>query len=127
MENESLLEALENVCNSIVKRANEESKKSEPWKELFDASEQGLISLLNKADMQMMETVLSTATIITDKFGIRCSDKLFDLLKALPFVMNRVTNEIEKQQGMSCCADKARRVYYEEVLSEIERLRNGTN
>ena len=48
---------------------------------------------------------------------------MYDLCKALPFAMNKLRNEIDKTQGMMCCADKARQVYYEEVLSEINRIK----
>lgn len=115
-------DALKSVCDNILKIADEERKKSEPWKQLFSKSEQGLSSILSKAEDQMMEIALNVATLISEKFNIRCSDKLFDLIRAMPFALPYVEKGIEETQGFACCVDKANKVYYEEVLNEIHRL-----
>lgn len=119
--------ALKDVFSFILKRAEDERKQTEPWKQLFVASEHGLAGILDNAEHQMMAPVLSLCDIIQEKFGIpRISDKLFQLLQALPFAMNAVTKSIEDTQGRACSADKARRVYYEEVLAEIELIKQGS-
>ena len=115
--------ALEDVFSHILQRADEERKQSEPWKQLFASSEKGLQGLLSEANNQMMKIALNTTHAIEEKFGIKCTDKLFNLVKALPFAMNYVRDKIDDEQGMSCCADKARRVYYEEVLDEINKIK----
>jgi len=114
--------SLETVFSALAKRFEEESSQTEPWKNLFKASDQGLKGILSEADMQMMRVVLNTTDVIKKKFGIRMSNKLYNLIKALPFVMNRLKDTIREQQGLSCCADKAREVFYQEVMAEIKYL-----
>jgi len=120
--------ALEEVCSNLLKRADEERQQTEPWKNLFAASEQGLKGILSESKNQMMTIALNTTKVITQKFGIRCSDKLFGLIKALlwlsstKYAMSYAGDAIHDQQGLSCCVDKAREVYYREVLEEIRKL-----
>lgn len=121
---ESFHEALDAVCTSLAERADAERRKEKPWAELWEASEGGLRSLLSEAEHQMMGPVLNLCDIIKKRFGIKkVSGKLYDLLKALPLAMWDVRYYIEKTQGTSCCADKARQTYYEEVLAEINRIK----
>ena len=119
--------ALQSVCDGILSRADEERKKTEPWKQLFAASEGGLRGILSDSSRQMMTIALNTHAMIKEKFHLdHSSPKLFNLVKALCFAMNHVRNEIDDSQGMSCCADKARQVYYEEVLAEIKAIQEET-
>ena len=125
---ESFHEALTAVCTSLAERADAERRKEKPWAELWDASEGGLRSLLSEAQHQMSGPVHSVCDIIKQRFGIkRISGKLYDLLKALPFAMWDVRQHISDTQGMSCCADKAREAYYQEVLAEINRIKGEEN
>lgn len=115
-------QALDDVCSSILKRADEERQQTQPWKDLFKASEEGLRGLLSESERQMTSIVLNTSKMITAKFGIRCSNKLFRLIQALPYAMLCARDKIHEEQGLSCCADKARQVYYQEVMDEIKKL-----
>ena len=116
--------AIADVCGNILARADAERKQSQPWKDLFTAgNEKGLQGILSSADHQMMSIALTTVKVIEEKFEIQCTDKLFNLIKMLCFAMNYVEDVIHDQQGLSCCADKARRVYYEEVMAEIEFIK----
>jgi hypothetical protein len=119
--------ALDDVFSHILQRADEERKKSEPWNKLFAASEEGLKGILSESHDQMRSIALSTIKVIQQKFGIRCSNKLFHLIYALPFAMYHITDAIQEEQGNSCCVDKARHVYYEEVLDEIRKLLKEEN
>lgn len=115
--------SLETVVLSILERSDAERRESEPWKDLFRASEGGLEGIIYDADHKLMEIVLTTTDVISQKFGVRCSNRLFNLVKAIPFALNRVSDEIEESQGHVCHADKARRVYVEEIMTEIHRLK----
>jgi len=115
--------ALEDVFSHILKRADEERQQSEPWKNLFSASEQGLRGILSESRDQMRTTAMNTINVIKLKFGIECSNKLFGLIMALPYAMHKLGDAIRDQQGNSCCVDKAREVYYQEVLDEINKLK----
>jgi hypothetical protein len=125
---ESFHEALTAVVTSIADRADAEMQKEKPWAELWEASEGGLRSLLSEADHQMKGPVFALCDIIKKRFGIKkISGKLYDLFKALPFAMWEVREHISNTQGMSCCADKAREAYYQEVLEEINRIKGEEN
>lgn len=118
--------ALDQVLTGLVERSRAEAQKTEPWKQLFTASEQGLQGLLSEASHQCNSVILNLSDLIKQKFGLaRISPRLYDLLKALPFAMNQLRDTIQDEQGLLCCADKARRAYYEEVLAEIERLKQA--
>lgn len=111
------------ILDGMVESAREEAAKTEPWKELFAASEQGLQGLLSQAAHQCNGVILNLARVIEKRFGVSTSNDLYDLLKALPFAMLHLRNTIDDEQGGCCCADKARRIYYETVLAEIEAIR----
>jgi hypothetical protein len=117
--------ALHDVIGGIVERSRQEMKKEKPWPDLWKDSEHGLESLLSSACWDMQKTILALADVIQEKFQIKCSNRLCDLLQALPFAMDVVKETINREQGHVCCADKARNVYYEEVLAEINRIKNG--
>lgn len=111
------------VITGLVARFEEDRQKSDPWKELFAASEGGLRGLLSEAQHKTNSIILDLSSVIQKKFGLkRTSRKLYDLLKALPFAMNHLRDHIQNEDSNSCCADKARMVYYEEVLAEIKRI-----
>lgn len=118
--------ALREVMVGLFGRAEVERRATEPWKDLFKASEDGLESLLSAAASQANIVIMSLADVIKTKFGIaRVSPKLYGLLKALPFAMNELRDQIDEREGMTCCADKARYAYYLEVLAEIDRIKES--
>lgn len=125
MAEENFEQALDSVLTSIVDRARTENKQEDAWKELFEASEQGLQGLLSKASDQSNHVLGNAIHVIEERFQIKASSRLCDLVKALPFAMWKIRCKIEKEQGSSCCADKARRSYYEEVLAEINKIKNS--
>ena len=116
--------ALGTVITSLLERARESARGTDSWKNLFTASEHGLESLIDDADLQTGSIIHNLIDVIQQKFGIKhCSTKLYDLLSALPFSMRKLRDKIKAEQGLSCSSDKARHVYYEEVLEEINRIR----
>lgn len=116
-------EALDSVLSLILKRADEEREQSESWKALhLAASEKGLKGVLEKAESQMMQIVMETSDVLSKKFGIPVSNKLYGLIKALPFVMNTLQEEIKQKQGLFECRGKAKEAFYKEVLEEIRSL-----
>lgn len=117
---------LEEVCCGILQRAEHDRRQTDSWKNLWAASEHDLKGLLSEASDQTGSIILNLCSVIQERFGIKhLSDKLYNLLKALPFAMNHVRDKINDEQGLSCCADKARLVYYEEVLAEIQRIQES--
>jgi hypothetical protein len=119
--------ALDSVVSNLLAQAAIDNRASPAWKDLWTASEQGLSSLLSEAESQTKSILIKVCDVIKDRFGIpSVSPRLFKLIKALPFAMWEVREYISEEQGHSCCADKARQVYYEKVLEEIKLIqKNG--
>lgn len=126
MAEETFEQELTTVITSLCDRAKEERQKEKPWQDLFAASEEGLMSVLSEAHRQMKRTILDSAFLIEKKFNIKISNRLFYLLQALPCAMHDLRENLTKEEGISCCADKTRRIYYEEVLAEINRIKEET-
>ena len=89
---------------------------------MFAASERGLESLLSEASRDMERVILNVGSVIEKRFKIKISNKLYSLLKALPYAMHGLRENITDKEGNGCCADKTRLIYYEEVLAEIKKL-----
>lgn len=116
----TLATVIEHMCSV----ARSEAQKTEPWKNLFASSEHGLQGLLSETQHQMNAVVHNTIDVIKQKFEIkRVSNELYDLIKLLPYAGAALRESITKEQGNCCCADKTRRIYYEQVLAEIEKIK----
>lgn len=118
---------LEGLFAAMMKRADEERKKSQPWKDLWAASEKGLQALLSDASEKMSDIVDDTIAVIRERFGAQFtpdkpSTAIYNLIRAIPYVMPKLKSGIREEHGFSCCADKAREVYYQAVLAEIKKL-----
>ena len=55
------------VINSIVDLAKEESKKSDAYGKMFEASHKGLRGVLSEANHQMTQVVLDTMDVMEEK------------------------------------------------------------
>ena len=99
--------ALHEVVTSLAQRADEERRKEDGFKAMWEASEKGLRSLISEAYHQMTRISLGLGDAIEERFKVNISKKLWDLIRALPFAMGEVRGHISDAQGMSCCADKA--------------------
>lgn len=114
--------ALSEVVDGILQRADEERQKSEPYKNLWEASEKNLTSLLSEACHQMDFVVIDTLEVIKKRFNIsRISDEVYNLIKLLPFAMSILRENIKDKEGHSCCADKALEIYCQKLLEEIKK------
>lgn len=118
MENE-----IKEVLDSLYKRAREERESKEPYKNLFKASEKGLKSLLSQASKDCNGIIINLGSVIEKKFNIKLSNKLYKLLKLMPYALGDLRKEISEKESGPCEADKMREIYYQEVLEEIKLSR----
>lgn len=117
--------ALKDVIGNILDRAEQERKASEPYKDLFKASENGLRGILSNASNQIDNIVLTTLTVIQEKFELpRVSDKLFRLIQVLSYASSLCEDNISHKEGFSCCVDKTNHIIYQEILEEIKKIKN---
>ena len=116
--------ALKTVLDGLLERARTEDQLTPRWRTLWNASEHGVCTLLQLAERDMTAYLLSVADVIRTRYEItNCSDRLWDLISGLPYLMPHLDTLIEKEQGRACCVDKARTVYEQAVVEELNRIR----
>ena len=125
-EQKEFEKSLKEVIDHMTSRFDRESMEDHPFKEMFEPSEQNLRILLSDTNREIGTIVSETCNIIKEKFGLASvSDRLYSLIKALPYASHRLREHIYSASGNCCVADKMRDIYYQEVLEEIERLQNA--
>lgn len=112
-------ETLKKVMLSLFEHATEERKKSEPYAEMFKASEHGLRGLLDKANDKMTSIVLDVVQVIEDRTGKSVDNDLYYLLLGLPLFRSSLEKEIYKEEGMCCSVDKAREIAKNFALANL--------
>ncbi len=111
MEDEAeIKESIGNVLQALVARATEERRKSEPYKEMFEASEHGLRGAIDKASNEMMRVVLNLCEVIKERTGKEVNNDLFFMLSGLPLFSQLIRKHIVDTEGNCCCADKMREI-----------------
>lgn len=108
MKDEKILEALPKVINGLLDRFHEENQKTERYKNMFEASENGIRGLLDHANDEMERIVLDTMQVLEERFNLEVTHDLYTLIKALPFVRDDLEGLISKREGWVCSVDKAR-------------------
>ena len=115
------------VLNSIVDLAKEESKKSDAYGKMFEASHKGLRGLLDEANHQMTKVVLDTLDVMEEKGLIeKCGDdyvkynRIYYMLKLLPIMCLALEFDINSREGWSCEKDKVRQIVYEAFMKVLE-------
>ncbi|MFN5249961.1 MAG: hypothetical protein ACK5DE_02880 [Bacteroidota bacterium] len=115
------------VLNSIVDLAKEESKKSDAYGKMFEASHKGLRGLLDEANDQMVEVVLNTMDIMEEKGLLEKGgddyvrrNRIYYMLKLLPIMCVALEFDINAREGWSCEQDKVRQIVYEAFMKILE-------
>jgi len=115
------------VLNSIADLAKEESKKSDAYGKMFEASHKGLRGLLDEANHQMTKVVLDTLDVMEEKGLIeKCGDdyvkynRIYYMLKLLPIMCLALEFDINSREGWSCEKDKVRQIVYEAFMKVLE-------
>lgn len=115
------------VLNSIVDLAKEESKKSDAYGKMFEASHKGLRGLLDEANHQMTKVVLDTLDVMEEKGLIEKGgddyvrhNRIYYMLKLLPIMCLALEFDINSREGWSCEKDKVRQIVYEAFMKVLE-------
>lgn len=108
----------EKVITDLLAKASEERKKTEPYKDMFEASQHGLRGLLDDANSKMERIILDVAEVIEERTGANISKEMWVLLRCLPLIQDQLQSHISKTEGFSCCADKMREIICKYALDQ---------
>ena len=118
----SLKETMTKLADSI----KQDRRASEPYKDLFKAAEgNNWEGLLRKMEHQMMRVVLDGAQAIEDKTGKPIPKDIFDLLRLLPFAVDKTEQSIRKADGFTCCVDKTYWHLHNCIEKELNKFEKG--
>jgi len=109
-------ESLKTVISNIYEMAKEERHKTQPYKDMFEASHKGLRGILDKANDAMMQVVFDTLDVLKEKDlmppctpdDFKDYNKIYYALLMLPMLFNQAYYDIDNIEGMSCSKDKQR-------------------
>jgi hypothetical protein len=108
------------VINTICTLAKEESKKSDAYSKMFEASHKGLRGILDEANDQITKVLLNTMDVLEEKGLLNrsrdnyvMSNRVWYMLKMLPLMFNALEYDIDEREGFSCVKDKVRHMAYE--------------
>ena len=68
----------------------------------------GLAKAVFQAEEDMSKIGMDLCVLIRNTTGKNVDNELYDVILALPLVFHLVREDINKNEGMSCCADKMR-------------------
>lgn len=111
------------VIDTICAQAKEESKKTDAYSKMFEASHKGLRGILDEANDQMTGVLLNTMDILEEKgllSGARedyvIRNRVWYMLKMLPLMCTALEYDIDAREGFSCVKDKVRHKVYETFM-----------
>lgn len=114
------------VIDALCTQAKEESKKSDAYSKMFEASHLGLRGILDEANHQMTKVLLNTMGILEEKGLLDRSrdnyvmrNRVYYMLRMLPLMFNALEFDIDKREGFSCVKDKVRHMAYESFMKVL--------
>ncbi len=114
------------VIDALCTQAKEESKKSDAYSKMFEASHLGLRGILDEANHQMTKVLLNTMDILEEKGLLDrsrdnyvMSNRVYYMLSMLPLMFNALEFDIDKREGFSCVKDKVRHMAYESFMKVL--------
>ena len=115
------------VIDAFCAQAKEESKKSDAYSKMFEASHKGLRGILDEANDQMTEVLLNTMDVLEEKGLLDrsrdnyvMSNRVWYMLKMLPLMFTALEYDIDEREGFSCVKDKVRHMAYESFMKILD-------
>jgi len=126
MPSEEIQDALLKVMDAMIDSYEEERKQDPEWKSLFKKLDgNNFKSLLRGATDKMEVIALDTYGMIEQQLDIKdpkSRHEIYDLVYALPYIVNHLTKHVKSEEGLGCSVDK---VYY--VLNSYINKVNDTD
>lgn len=115
------------VLTRMAQLAKDESKKSDAYATMFEASHKGLRRLLDEANAQMTKVALNTMAVMEEKGLIDGGrddyvrrNRVYYMLKLLPIMTLALEYDIDSREGFVCVKDKIRQIVYEAFMKILE-------
>lgn len=99
-------DTLGSMLTAIADSFTKERQKEEPYKELFKAGSTHT-GLLRDLQHKMTGHVLDACIVYEERLGVKINKNQYHVLLALPLLVKIAELDAEKNEGMSCCVDKA--------------------
>lgn len=119
MDEDKIKAAIKETLRGLSDLATTERKQSQPYKDMFKASEFGLRGAIDQASNDMMRIVLNLCQVIEDRTGVKVDNDLFLMLSGLPLFTQLLRKHITDAEGCSCCADKMREIAFKFALNKL--------
>lgn len=101
------VDAIKTVLDGFVSRMYEERRQDPAYQKLFKTALNGQYAAFDAARRIMMSAALDCAQAMKEA-GYKMDREAWDAIMAAPFVLSRLSNVIQDQEGLACSTDKAR-------------------
>ena len=106
MEKELDENTLRDMMTTLADAYTKERQRKEPYKELFKAGSTHT-GLLRELKSKMMTHVLDACNIYEERLGMKINKNQYYVLMALPLLAEIAEQDARRNEGASCCVDKA--------------------
>lgn len=101
-------QAMTDIMNGIADAFDKETPAAIEYKGLREDSTSSLYEIFSTYEMAAFGHVLTVNKILKQKYGIkRMDDELYHFIVEFPAHVNKLSKEIERDEGHVCCVDKA--------------------
>lgn len=97
---------LGDMLTAIADSFQAERQKEKPYEELFKAGS-SFTGIFRELDSQMGVHVLDACDIIQKRLGVEVNKAQYNMLLALPLLVQIAEKDAERNEGSPCCVDKA--------------------
>jgi hypothetical protein len=104
------------MLTALSESFTKERQKDEPYKELFKAGSTHTGLLMDLTD-KMTIHVLDACQVYKERHGIEINTSQYHFLLALPLLAEVAEKDAHKNEGMSCCVDKAYFILSEQLIA----------
>ncbi len=99
-------EILKDVIGKLATTFQSEREKTEPYKEMFKAGS-SYTGLLRQVEHGCIRIALDAYSVFEKQSGRKGNNELLSFLLAVPYLSRILEQQIEEEEGMACCVDKA--------------------
>lgn len=113
-------DSMDVVINGLIEAADKDRKdNSIVYRDLLAKADDDRQTIFNVYDLAVGDAVISMSDVIGQKYHIeRMSDELYEFIRDFPSRFHKLSKQIERDEGMVCCVDKA----WTRLMAEFDDL-----